>query len=126
MFTLLPGEINDAWKEREGPVVLTTVDAGGTPNSIYASIAHLTSDGRLAVCDNYFDKTKENIDARTGACLLFITKNRKAYQIKGTIDYHASGPLYEEMLSWSDPRHPRKGVAVLNPESIYRGKDRLA
>jgi predicted pyridoxine 5'-phosphate oxidase superfamily flavin-nucleotide-binding protein len=125
-MNLLPDEVLAAWNDRERTVVLTTVDAGGRPNSIYASIAHLTNDGRLAVCDNYFDKTKANIDARTGACLLFITKSRKSYQVKGTIDYHSGGPLYEEMLSWSDPKHPRKGVAVLNPESIYRGKDRIA
>ncbi|MBN2035674.1 MAG: pyridoxamine 5'-phosphate oxidase family protein, partial [Chitinispirillaceae bacterium] len=73
MSFALPDEVLTAWNDRDGPVVLSTVDADGTPNSIYASIAHLTSDGRLAVTDNYFDKTKANIDARTSACLLFIT-----------------------------------------------------
>lgn len=122
----LPAEVLAAWRDREGPLVLTTVDVDGTPNSIYAGIAARTLDGRLAVTDNYFDKTKSNIDARTKACLLFITKSRKSYQIKGTIDYHAGGPIFEEMLSWSDPKHPRKGVAVMNPEAVYRGRDRLA
>lgn len=126
MLEQLPEEILAAWNDREGPVVLSTVDACGTPNSIYAGIAHLTTDGRLAVCDNYFNKTKKNIDAGTKACLLFLAKNRKSYQVKGTIDYHISGQLYDEMLSWSDPKHPRKGMAVLNVETIYRGKDKLA
>lgn len=125
MSSVLPDEVLAAWNDREGPVVLTTVDPAGTPNSIYAGIAHLTGDGRLAVCDNYFDKTKANIDAQTKACLLFITKQRKSYQVKGTIDYHTSGPLYEEMLSWSDPKHPRKGVAVLNPLEVYKGSKKF-
>jgi predicted pyridoxine 5'-phosphate oxidase superfamily flavin-nucleotide-binding protein len=123
MFKQLPEEVLAAWKEREGPVVLVTVDGEQTPNAIYASIAHLMSDGRLAVADNYFDKTKANIDARTKASLLFITKNRKSYQVKGTIDYHTGGPLYEEMLAWADPKHPRKGVAILNMQKAYRGRD---
>jgi uncharacterized protein len=114
-----------AWKEREGPVVLVTVDGERIPNAIYASIAHVLSDGRLAVADNYFEKTKSNIENGTKASLLFITKNRKAYQIKGAIDYFAGGPLYEEMLTWADPKHLRKGVAVLNAQQIFRGKDRL-
>ena len=122
----LPEEVVNAWNDREGPLVLTTVDTMGTPNSIYAGIAGRTSDGRLAVTDNYFCKTKENIEAQTKATLLFITKNRKSYQVKGTIAYYTSGVLYEEMLSWSDPKHPRIGVAVLNAESVYRGKDKLA
>ena len=125
MLKQLPDEVLAAWKEREGPVVLVTVDKRHTPNAIYASITHLMSDGRLAVTDNYFFKTKANIDARAKACLLFITKNRKAYQIKGNIDYHTSGPLYEEMLAWSDPKHPRKGVAILNAHEVYRGKDKI-
>jgi uncharacterized protein len=126
MPDVLPQEVITAWNDREGPVVLTTVDAEGTPNSIYASIAHLTSDGCLAVCDNYFYKTKANIDAQTRACLLFITKDRMAYQIKGTIDYRISGPLYDEMLAWADPKYPRKGVALLTVSSVFRGKERLA
>jgi predicted pyridoxine 5'-phosphate oxidase superfamily flavin-nucleotide-binding protein len=126
MAAALPEEVQAAWKEREGPVVLVTISKEGIPNAIYASIAHLTGDNRLAVTDNYFFKTKENIDAGTKACLLFITKSRKAYQVKGTIDYFTGGPLFEEMRAWSDPKHPRKGVAVLNADAIYRGKDRLA
>ena len=125
MITRLPDEVLAAWDDRDGPIVLTTIDVNGTPNSIYAGITHLTSDGRLAVTDNYFFKTKANIDAQTKACLLFLTKNRKAYQIKGTIDYYATGPLYDEMLAWSDPKHPRKGVAVLNALEVYSGRNKI-
>ncbi|MBN1127495.1 MAG: pyridoxamine 5'-phosphate oxidase family protein [Chitinispirillaceae bacterium] len=125
MFKQLPEEVLAAWKEREGPVVLVTVDREQSPNAIYASIAHLMSDGRLAVADNYFDKTKANIDIGSKASLLFITKNRKAYQVKGTVDYRTSGPLHEEMLAWADPKHPRKGVAILNADTVFKGKEKL-
>ena len=123
---MLPEEVASAWLEREGPLVLTTVDDNGMPNAIYAGIAKMIADGRIAVADNYFYKTIANIHNKCTASILFITKNRKSYQIKGRIDYHSEGPLYEEMLTWADPKHPRKGVAVMNPEEVYKGKERLA
>jgi hypothetical protein len=33
---VLPEEVIKAWDEKSGPVILTTVDASGIPNSIYA------------------------------------------------------------------------------------------
>jgi predicted pyridoxine 5'-phosphate oxidase superfamily flavin-nucleotide-binding protein len=126
MIEMLPEEVASAWLEREGPLVLTTVDDNGMPNAIYIGVAKMITDGRLAVADNYFYKTIANIRSKCKASILFITKNRKSYQIKGRIDYHSEGPLYEEMLTWADPKHPRKGVAVMNPEEVYKGKERLA
>jgi predicted pyridoxine 5'-phosphate oxidase superfamily flavin-nucleotide-binding protein len=78
------------------------------------------------VADNYVDKTIANIRNGSKASILFIAKNRKSYQIKGAIEYHSEGPLYQEMLGWADPVHPRKGVAILNSEEVYQGKKRLA
>ncbi|MBN1983910.1 MAG: pyridoxamine 5'-phosphate oxidase family protein [Chitinivibrionales bacterium] len=126
MAAKLPDEVIRAWQEREGPLVLTTVNKQGIPNAIYASIVKLSADGRIAVADNYFDKTKSNIDERCKTSALFITKDHKSYQIKGSVEYHAQGTLYEEMLTWADPKHPRKGVAIINHEEVYRGCDRLA
>jgi predicted pyridoxine 5'-phosphate oxidase superfamily flavin-nucleotide-binding protein len=127
MVKKLPDEVINAWQEREGPLVLVTVSENGTPNAIYASIVKIIADGRIAVADNYFDKTKSNIDM--GNCkvsALFITKEHKSYQVKGNVEYHIQGSLYEEMLTWADSKHPRKGVAIVNCEEVYRGKDRLA
>ncbi|MBN1308139.1 MAG: pyridoxamine 5'-phosphate oxidase family protein [Chitinispirillaceae bacterium] len=125
MSKKLPQEVISAWNDREGPLVATTVDAAGVPNSIYASIVNITADGRIAVADNYFNKTAANISHGGQAAILFITKGRKSYQIKGRFEYRSAGPLYEEMLTWADPKHPRKGVAVMNPEEAYCGSERL-
>ena len=125
MTRQLPKEVIDAWNERVEPVVVTTVDRNGLPNSIYASIVHMASDGRIAIADNYFDKTATNIRSGTSAVVLFITPRKKAYQVKGHFDYYASGPLFEEMVGWADPKHPRRGVALMNPVEVYRGGERL-
>jgi uncharacterized protein len=126
MHTMLPDTVRQAWENREGPLVLTTVNKNGRPNSIYASVVNIMKDGRIAVADNYFCKTKANIDLGGKACALFITREGKSFQLKGALEYHDSGPLYEEMLEWADPKHPRKGVAIFNAEEIYRGKDKIA
>lgn len=126
MSKSLPVEIENGWLEREGPVVLGTVDASGVPNLVYASIVSRMKDGRVAVADNYFSKTLANIHRGSRASILFITKAHKSYQIKGTLEYCTEGPLYEEMLTWADPKHPRRGVAVLNVEEAFSGSDKLA
>lgn len=125
MNNQLPDEISNAWMEREGPVVMGTINSNGVPNLIYASIVNRMKDGRIAVVDNYFDKTLANIKAGSKASILFIAKNRKAYQIKGSLQYCTEGALYNEMMTWADPKHPRKGVAILNAEEFFRGKDKL-
>jgi len=125
MLNPLPQEIIDAWNDRDGPLVLATVDTRGVPNIIYAGIAHLTSGGRLAVTDNYFEKTLANIQSGSAGGILWLTRGHKSYQVKGIIDYCTQGPMYDEMLTWADPKHPRKGVAVLNAEAAYSGSRRI-
>ncbi|NLW30214.1 MAG: pyridoxamine 5'-phosphate oxidase family protein [Fibrobacter sp.] len=126
MKNILPIELMEAWEDREGPVVLTTTDSNAMPNSIYASIVNITNDGRIAVADNYFYKTKANIDSGSKASVLFITKKHKSYQVKGTLEYYSNGAQYEEMLTWADPKHPRKGVVILNATEVYSGREKLA
>ncbi len=65
----LTNEIVKAWNEREGAVVLTTVDNNGIPNSIYATCVSLFENNKVLVADNYFDKTRSNLKygAQTGS-----------------------------------------------------------
>ena len=45
----LPEKVVEAWEEREGPIVLTTVDNGGKPNSIYATCVSRYDEETLVV-----------------------------------------------------------------------------
>ncbi len=125
MAQQLCDDVVKAWEEREGPVVLTTVGAQGVPNSIYAGVVNRMKDGRLAVVDNYFVKSKANLVAGPQASILFFSKSGKSCQVKGKAEYHADGPLHAEMLEWANPKHPRKGVAILNAEEAYSGSQKL-
>jgi predicted pyridoxine 5'-phosphate oxidase superfamily flavin-nucleotide-binding protein len=117
--------INEVWPKREGPLVLTTVSSDGTPNSIYATCVNIYEGTRILIADNYFDKTRHNIKAGCKGSVLFMTDDQKAYQLKGTLEYHESGPLFDDMKKWNPQKHPGHAVAALVIESIYSGAKRL-
>ena len=121
----LPDNVNQAWDRREGPIVFTTADKHGKPNAIYATCVKKYGDDKIVIADNYFDKTRANILAGSIGTLLFITKDGKAFQVKGSIDYKKDGVIYEDMKQWLDPKFPGHAAAVLNVEEVYSGADRL-
>ncbi|MCD4674680.1 MAG: pyridoxamine 5'-phosphate oxidase family protein, partial [Desulfobacula sp.] len=57
----LPEKVSKAWENREGPIILSTVNANGIPNSIYATCVSKFSEDIIVVANNYFSKTLENI-----------------------------------------------------------------
>jgi predicted pyridoxine 5'-phosphate oxidase superfamily flavin-nucleotide-binding protein len=121
----LPGSVMQAWEKRNGPVVLTTVDNEGTPNAIYATCVNIFDDETIVVADNYFDKTQKNIFAGSKGSILFITVDNKAFQVKGTIEYYKSGPVFENMKSWNPSQHPGNGAAALKVEEVFSGAERI-
>jgi predicted pyridoxine 5'-phosphate oxidase superfamily flavin-nucleotide-binding protein len=114
-----------AWNERKGPAILATVNQAGSPNLAYISSIVKTGDTQFVIVDNYFNKTRENILAGSQGALLFRTKAGKPYQVKGKMEYHTNGEIYEEMLSWigadnpEDSELPGNAAIVLNVEAIY-------
>ncbi len=123
----IPEAASSAWEEREGPVVMSTVGSEGIPNTIYVSCVQKIADDRIVVADNKLHKTKANIHAGSRASLLYITKEKKAYQIKGSIDYQTEGPIYEDMKNrWLDKKYPGKGAVVISVDEVYSGAEKLA
>ena len=121
----LPEEIRQAWNDRSGPVVLTTVDENGVPNAIYVTCVNKFSDEIIVVADNYFHKTRINILAGSKVSLLFITKSDKSYQIKGSIAYHNSGPVFDDMKKWNPPKHPGHAAAAIKVKEVYSGAGKI-
>jgi len=122
----LPGVVSEAWDKRKDAVVLTTVDSDGIANSIYATCVSKYDEETLVVADNYFDKTQKNILSGSKGVLLFITEEDKAYQIKGSIEYHTSGPVFDDMKSWNPEKHPGHAAVAVKVEEVYKGAERLA
>jgi predicted pyridoxine 5'-phosphate oxidase superfamily flavin-nucleotide-binding protein len=122
----LSEEVRTAWDNREGAIVLTTVDKMGVTNSIYATCVKKTDEDEIVVADNYFCKTRANIlDGSTGS-ILFITGEGKSYQIKGSLAYCSKGAEFDEMKQWNDPKHPGIAATVLTVETVYKGAEQLA
>ena len=121
----LPEKVSKAWEDREGPVVLSTVNANGVPNAIYATCVSKFSEDTIVVANNYFSKTLENILAGSKGAILFITKERKSYQIKGSIEYHKEGIIFEDMKKWNPEKHPGHAAAALKVEEVYSGAEKL-
>jgi len=121
----LPLEVSNAWNERNGPAILTTVSAEGLPNAIYATCVSKFAEDTLVVADNYFDKTRNNIKNGSKGSILFITKEDKAFQIKGRLEYHSSGPVYDDMKKWNPTKHPGHAAVALKVEEVYQGAKRL-
>ena len=121
----LPESVLQAWVDREDPVVLATADKTGVPNAIYVSCVGLFGKDRFVVADNYFDKTKRNIQDESRGAILFITKERKSYQMKGSFEYHYEGELFDYMKSINPPKHPGHAAVVLLVEEAYSGSEKL-
>ena len=123
----LPEIASQAWENREGPVVLSTVDSDGIPNTIYVTCVKKISDSKIVVADNKMHKTQANIKAGCAVSLLYITSEKKAFQLKGSVQYQTSGKLFDEMKTvWLDKKYPGHAAVVIDIEEVYSGADRLA
>ncbi|MCK5162425.1 MAG: pyridoxamine 5'-phosphate oxidase family protein [Spirochaetes bacterium] len=124
-MAVLPEKVSKEWENREGPIILSTVNANGIPNSIYATCVSKYSEDTLVVANNYFSKTLENILAGSKGSILFITKEGKSYQVKGSIEYHKEGLLFEDMKKWNPKKHPGHAATALKVEEVYMGAEKL-
>lgn len=132
--TMIPKEIQEAWDNREGPAVLATVSATGVPNVIYvgaiklykrSEFVSMSADYMFVISDSAFSKTRENILTGSSAALLFISKDWKAFQAKGRIEYATDGKVFESLRDWVDPKYVPVGATMIIVEEIYSGAERL-
>ena len=122
----LPEIASDGWENREGPCILTTVDSEGTPNSVYVTCVKKISESQIVVANNKMNKTKANVMAGCKVSLLYITKEKKAFQLKGSVSYETSGKIFEEMKDgWLDKKFPGHAAVVINIEEVYSGAEKL-
>ena len=124
-MAVLPEEASKAWENWEGPVIFSTVSEDGRPNAIYATCVSKFSEDTIVIANNYFSKTLKNILAGSKGSVLFITKEDTSYQIKGSIEYHKEGVIFDNMKEWNPKEHPGHAVAALKVEEVYKGAVKL-
>ncbi len=124
-MAILPEKASKAWDNHHGPIVFITTNPQGTPNAIYATCVSKFDEETLVVADNYFNKTRDNIKAGNKGSILYITEQKEAYQVKGTIEYHTEGKLFDDMKKWNPEKHPGHAAAALKVEEVYSGGEKL-
>ena len=117
--------LTKAWEDREGPAILGTVDASGKPNVIYVGEIHYVPGEGFIVADNYFHKTRANIQNGTEGAILFLTKERKSFQVKGRLTYHTEGAIFDHMKASHDSKYPGVAATLLRVEEAYSGSEKL-
>lgn len=121
----LPKTVMEAWDNRQSATVFTTVNLQGIPNSIYATSVARYGDDKIILANNYFNKTMENIASGSTGSLLFITKQERSFQLKGSLSYYTQGEIFDDMKSWNPTRFPGHGVVVLEIKEIFAGAEKL-
>lgn len=122
----LTDEFKAAWDNIQAAAAFTTVDKDGNPNTIWVKAMKIIADDKIAISDNYFDKTRANIKSGSKASFLIIDDKRNNFQVKGSIDYHTDGDVYADMKKWNREDLPGVAVAVLNVEEIWSGSKKIA
>ena len=106
---------------------MTTVDAGGIPNTIYVTCVKKIADDKIVVADNKMHKTQANVLAGCPVTLLYITKEKKAFQLKGSVTYETGGEVFDDMKNgWLDKKYPGRAAVVFHVEAVYSGAEQLA
>ena len=118
-------QLAQAWEDHDGPAIFTTVDADGVPNAVYVASVRVYGLECFVVADNYFCKTRPNVQAGGVGSFLFRDKSGKTYQVKGRLSYHAAGPLFDFMKSWNGSKFPGHAAAALSIEQVFSGAEQL-
>lgn len=122
---MLTDSVKQAWENRKGPVVFTTVGRDGNPNNIYSTDVNVYEDEKFVIANKFIDKSmKERLPDSQGT-LVFVTEDHRLFLIKGDIHYEYGGKNYKFMKSWSDDRHPGHGAAVVTVSEVYEDGEKV-
>ncbi|MDI9620182.1 MAG: pyridoxamine 5'-phosphate oxidase family protein [Candidatus Nezhaarchaeota archaeon] len=106
--------------------IFATASRNGKPNAVPIVFAWPLNNEEIIIADNFFNKTRLNIEENPQAALSFWNpETREGYQIKGKVELHISGPLFEEVTSRvrsAKPNLKPKACVLLKAEEVYSVK----
>jgi predicted pyridoxine 5'-phosphate oxidase superfamily flavin-nucleotide-binding protein len=121
----IPNVVYRALQELDTPAVFTTVDPNSNPNAAYVMLVKVDNPEIVLLNDSVFSKTRENILSGSRGSVVFLTAEHKAYQLKGALTYHTSGPLFDHMRSVVEEIHARVAAVELRVDEAYEGAEKL-
>ena len=110
--------------------ILSTSTKEGVSNIIYVTFLKVYNDNQILIANNKFSKTEKNLIENPRISFIVLDKeNRKAYQIKGTVEIHKDDKIYEDTVEWVKTKSPNmnspKSGVILNVEKIYSGAEKI-
>ena len=124
-MAVLPEIIIKEWQNRVGPVVFSTVNNKGIPNAIYATCVSIYNPETIVIADNRFEKTRDNILNGSKGSILFLTGEKISFQVKGSLEYHKTGEIFDDMKKWNPAKLPGHAAVALRVEEVYSGAEKL-
>jgi predicted pyridoxine 5'-phosphate oxidase superfamily flavin-nucleotide-binding protein len=120
--------LNKSLKARR--LVVSTASKAGVPNAVPIGIMKFHDDETLIVVDNYFLKTRENLNRNPWAAITcwdmeekdgkLITKD--GFQLKGKVKIEDNGPLFDKIraeVKSINANLPAKAIVLVKVEEIY-------
>ena len=96
--------------------------SAGVPNAVPVAFKDVTDDGKLVVGDVFLDTTLRNLAANDGRIAISDAKTLEGYQIRGTAEHVADGPvvatfkaMVEQMFQGAAAA---KGALIITPETV--------
>ena len=111
---------------------LSTSTKEGIPNSIYVKFLKIYNNEQILIANNKFSKTEKNLIENPRISFVVLDKeNKKAYQIKGTVEFHKNNQIFKDTVKWVEDKrsglttYPKSGI-LLNVEEIYCGSEKVS
>ncbi|MEM4405812.1 MAG: pyridoxamine 5'-phosphate oxidase family protein [Candidatus Methanomethylicaceae archaeon] len=119
--------------QKERRLVVATSSKSAVPNAAPIGILKIVNDETLLIVDNYFLKTRQNLEENPHVSISAWHMEEKegslstkaAYQLKGRAKIVSSGELYERVrteIKSKRPELPVKAIVLIKVEEIYDSK----
>ena len=109
----------------ESTLVWIGTCSNGVPNVNVICYFKLLDGERILLADNFFRKTKENIEKNPTAAVHVKSPGESvAYQLKGPVEVYTEGKIVHEMREWVQSQEedmPAKAAVVMTVESVFDG-----
>ncbi len=120
--------------EQTKVIPVATASRDGMPNVVPMTFVKALDDATVLIADNYMDKGARNLEENPHVSIcVWNLETKQAYQIRGAVEIHRSGSVYDEMVAWvkeSKPDAPAKAAVVMTVTNVFvchsgadRGKD---
>jgi hypothetical protein len=128
----IPENVKDSFNRslKGRRVIFATASRDGIPNAVPIGIGRFADDETVLIVDNYFLKTRANLEKNPQAAITFwdmVEKdgklvNNDAFQLKGKVRIESSGPLYEKVKAEVKAirnEFPAKAIVLMKVDEIF-------